>query len=257
MKSQKGIAHIGALLVVIVIVIIGAAGYAVSKAGDKNNKSNTGSNADTKDSGKIKSIGINLDYYNPDTGMAGDVQFVRDKFKSDMDLIFSEYGFQIAANSAAAARRNPQPTFIVPLGTKIRSLVDGEVVNIPKLYSNDYSVHVQPKGSSLIFETEHVKNVKVKVGDKVNAGQEIAEASDYDARNYAGLGLYEIGVLSPGNPPKHTCTFDYLDDSIREDILAKITALKKSWEEFRGNPNLYDESMVVIPGCLTRDPIEG
>lgn len=262
MKLQKGFAHIGAVIAVLVIILIVGSGVFVYSKSKK-------SSSDTPDTAvavnnsvsperPIKSIGINLDYYDPTTGMAGDIKFVPDAFNSDLDLIFHEYGMQIEANSASPARRNPQPTFIVPLGTKIMSLVDGEVVNVPKLYSNDYSVHVQPKGSDLVFETEHVINVQVKVGDTVKAGQVIAEASDYDARNYAGLGLYEIGILKPGNPPSHVCVFDYLDESICQDISAKLTALMKSWEEYRGNQSLYNEAASTsTPGCLTKEPVEG
>jgi hypothetical protein len=102
-----------------------------------------------------------------------------------------------------------------------------------------------------------VINVTVKQGDKVKAGQVIAEVSDYDAKNYAGMGLVEIGVLKGGNPPSHLCPFDYLDDSIKDATFRKITALQKSWEEYRGDVSIYDEAKVAIPGCLTRDPIEG
>ena len=128
---------------------------------------------------------------------------------------------------------------------------------MPKLYSNDYSVMVQGEGSELIFETEHVINVKVKKGDKVKAGDVIAEVSDYSAHGYDGLGVVEIGVLKGGNPPFHLCPFDYLDESIKEDTIKKIDALKKSWEQYRGDTSLYDESKEVTPGCLSKDPIEG
>ena len=109
----------------------------------------------------------------------------------------------------------------------------------------------------MIFETEHVINVLVKKGDKVKAGDVIAEVSDYSVNGYAGYGLVEIGVLRGGNPPSHLCPFDHLDDSIKEVTLSKITALQKSWEEYRGDSDIYDESKVVVPGCLSRDPIEG
>jgi murein DD-endopeptidase MepM/ murein hydrolase activator NlpD len=258
--NKKGFAHLGILLFIIVIAAVSAVGYMVYSKQGSETEQMTGSNAQAsakKSEVKIKNLGINLDYYNPDTGMAGDLKFTKANFASGMQMLFSEYGYQVAASSAGPAKKNPQPTFIAPLGTKVMSLVDGEVVNVPKLYSKDYSVHVQAEGSDLIFETEHVINVKVKQGDKVKAGDVIAEVSDYDAKNYDGLGLMEIGILKGGNPPSHICPFDYLDDSIKESTLNKITALKKSWEEYRGDTTIYDEAKAVIPGCLTREPIEG
>ena len=65
-----------------------------------------------------------------------------------------------------------QPTFILPLGTKVQSLVDGIVVDIPTVWSGDFSVMVGTGDdkSPWRYETEHVKNVLIQVGDKVSAG---------------------------------------------------------------------------------------
>ncbi|MDQ5886325.1 MAG: Peptidase protein [Patescibacteria group bacterium] len=258
-NKQSGFALLEALLVLVIIAVLGGIGFFVLSK-DKKSETVTSENAATvatESKAKIKSIGINLEEYDPATGMAGDLKFTKANFASGMQMLFSEYGYEVAASSAGPAKKNPQPTFIAPLGTKVMALVDGEVVNVPKLYSNDYSVHVQAQGSDLIFETEHVINVKVKQGDKVKAGQVIAEVSDYDAKNYDGLGLFEIGVLKGGNPPSHLCLFDYLDDSIKSDTQKNILSLQKAWEEYRGDTTIYDEAKAVTPGCLTRDPIEG
>lgn len=259
--QQHGIAHLGLLLAVFVIVAIGAIGYLVYSKEESSTKqvgSSTSASESTKKSqATIKNLGINLDAYDPATNMAGDLKFTKANFSGGMQMIFFEYGYEVPASSAGPAKRNPQPTFIAPLGTKVMSLVDGKVVSVPKLYSGDYSVHVQAPGSDLIFETEHVIDVLVKKGDTVKAGQVIAQVSDYDAKNYDGLGLFEIGVLKGGNPPSHVCTFDYLDESIKTETLNKIAALKKSWEEYRGDTSIYDESKAAMPGCLTREPIEG
>lgn len=210
---------------------------------------------------KIKSLGINIAAYDPATGMAGDLKFTKTKFTSGIQLLFSDYGYVIkAANSASGQdKSNPQPTFIAPLGTKVMSLVDGVVFDVPKLYSNDYSVQVYDgKNATWIYETEHVINVLVKKGDTVKAGQVIAEVSDYSAHGYDGMGLFEIGLLKGGNPPQHFCPFSYLDDSIKADTFAKLSALMKSWEEYRGDTTLYpEESTYPVLGCLSLDPIEG
>ena len=155
-------------------------------------------------------------------------------------------------------KHKPWPTFILPLGTKVHALIDGIVVDIPKLYSGDYSVMVAPdENGNWVYETEHVINVQVKVGDRVRAGQVVAEVSDFDAHTYGGFGLVEIGILKGGNPPIHLCPFKYLDPSIKQDVENKILEFYKSWEEFRGDENIYDESVYASPGCLTHDEIEG
>lgn len=268
--KKSGFAVLELLLIVVVIAVIGGVGYFVfSKNNSKSDQSDTSTNSapeeskktDTSDESsgevKIKHLGVELDYYDPNTNKAGNFEFTKEELS--FDRLFFDFGFIVPANSAGPEKKNPQPTFIVPLGTKVHSLVDGVVYDVPKLYSDDYSVQIQGEGSELLFETEHVINVMVKKGDKVKAGDIIAEVSDYDAKNYAGLGLVEIGVLKGGDsgPPKHYCPFDYLDDSIKDDLLAKITAFQKSWEEYRGDATIYDETNYAIPGCVMLDPIEG
>lgn len=210
---------------------------------------------------KLKSLGLNLDEYDPATGMAGDLKFTKSKFTSGIQLLFADYGYIIkAANSSTREdKANPQPTFIAPLGTKVRSLVDGVVFNVPTLYSGDYSVQVYDgRDASWVYETEHVINPLVKKGDTVKAGQVVAEVSNYSAQGYDGLGLFEIGLLRGGQTPSHVCPFTYLDESIKDEMFEKLSALMKSWEEYRGDSTLYpDESTYPILGCLTLEPIQG
>lgn len=206
---------------------------------------------------KIKSLGIDLGYYDAQTGKAGDMVFTKDNISQYGNLIFMNYGEQEQLNSAQTeAALSPQPTFIVPVGTKVRSLVDGEVVRIAKLYSGDYTVQVaSSQESKWIYETEHVINPVVKEGDKVSAGQVLAEASTYNTRHHPGFALYEIGILHGGNPPEHVCLFNYLDDSIKDSTYKKLRAFYKSWETYMGDDTLYDESKMAVPGCYTTDKI--
>lgn len=206
---------------------------------------------------KLKSIGVNLDYYDPKTGKAGDFKFT--KVKLQFNRLFMGYGFFIPASSASPDKKNPQPTFILPLGTPVRSIVDGVVANIATVWSGDYSIQVTKSGQleRWVYETEHVLNPKVKVGDKVKAGQIIAEVSNFDKGAPEGFGAVEIGILHGGGegPPEHVCPFAYLDDSIKDETFTKLRDFFKSWEEYLSDQTLYEES--DTPGCLTQYPIEG
>ena len=194
----------------------------------------------------IQNIGIDFD----------DFEFTESEVS--FNRLFFDYGFEIPANELGPVKFNPQPTFILPLGSEVSSLIDGVVVGTPKLYSGDFSVMVAPELDSIwAYELEHVINVRVKVGDRVKAGQVVAEVSDFDSHNYAGLGLVEIGVLRGGNPPVHLCPFLYLDSFIEQEVESEILELYRSWEEFRGDEDVYDESAYVTPGCLTSEEIEG
>ena len=260
--GQNGFHVVELLIILVVIAAIAGVGFFVfskkdSKKSDDSSSSSNSSVSNNSSTPTIKSLPINLDYYDETTQTAGDVKFVKfDTKAGGLDAIFSEYGRPAPENNGqGAGRLNPQPTFLAPLGTKVRSLVNGKVFKVQKIYSNDYSVMVMAEGSDLAFETEHVINVKVKEGDTVKAGQEIAEVSDYDAKNLNGLGLVEIGVLEGGNPPKHHCTFKYLDDSIKEETLKKITALEDAWEKFMGDTSVYQQDKEPIAGCRTQDSI--
>lgn len=260
--NQSGFAIVELLIIVVILALIGFVGYKVfsdkKDVGSSNQPSNSSQQVTSKDSAKIKNLGINLDYYDPKTQMAGDIKFITfDTKAGGLDAIFSEYGRPAPENNGqGAGRLNPQPTFIAPLGTKVRSLVDGKVFKVEKLYSGDYSVMVMPEGSDLAFETEHIKDVKVKEGDTVKAGDVVGVVSDYDAHNLNGMGLVEIGVLLGGSPPQHLCTFDYLDDSIKVETLKKITALEDAWEEFVGDKGVYQQDREPIVGCRTKDAIK-
>jgi hypothetical protein len=253
-RNQSGFAHIA--LVLVVLAVVGLIGFIAFRVIESNN-TYTASNAEQKATTsevKIKAMPITIDYYDPATNKAGDIEFTKDVFDPGVQqMLFSEFGYKMPGRPDSIG--SPQPTFIVPKGTLVHALIDGEVVNIPTLHSGDFSVHMQGEGSELIFETEHLIDVRVKVGDKLKAGDVVGVASDYDAKGYNGRSLIEIGVLKSGNPPNHLCTFDYLDDSIKQDTLDKIDALKKSWEEYRGDPNAYGDNS-VIPGCVTHDPIQ-
>lgn len=268
-KSQKGFSHILIVVVILVVAAVGLVGWRVfyEDSNSQTNKSvanQTGLSQSEKQKDpnepplKLKGIGLNLDNYDPATNMAGDLMFTKTKLQ--FDLLFTDYGYVITAGNSATGqdKANPQPTFIAPEGTKVHALVDGVVIDVPKLYSNDYSVMVGTgdSDSPWRYETEHVINVSVKVGDKVKAGQVVAEVAPHNIAP-AGFGIVEIGILHGGNPPQHVCPFAYLDDSIKADVQKKLTAFYKSWEQYKGNTNLYDEANMKIPGCLTLDPING
>ena len=196
---------------------------------------------------KLKGIGVNFE----------DFKFTKEKLQ--FDRLFMGFGFVIPGSSSSSGQNksNPQPTYVVPLGTPVRSLVDGIVAAIPTLWSGDYSIQVTADGKmqKWVYETEHIINPKVRVGDRVTAGQIIGEASTFDRGAPAGYGTVEIGILKGGQTPEHVCPFAYLDDSVREEIFAKMRNLFQTWEDYTGNQALYPDS--EIPGCLTTDSIPG
>ncbi|MEO6728412.1 MAG: M23 family metallopeptidase, partial [Candidatus Dojkabacteria bacterium] len=203
---------------------------------DNNNNTNSNGNSnqasnETEPPLKLGSIGFNLADFNPATNTAGDIVFT--KTPLPFNEIYGPFGQQDPRSPNDPTKKNPQPTVILPLGTKVHSLVTGVVVEVKELYSGDMTIWVaKDKTSQYFYETEHIINPTVSVGDTVTAGQIIGEVSDYDSHNNPGFGLIEIGILHPtpgGGVPEHVCPLKYLDESIKSTIEGQLTKLYAAW----------------------------
>jgi hypothetical protein len=217
----------------------------------------------------IQNWGFNLADFNSSTGMAGDMLI--------KGVVPPTFTGATAAEDNAMYRHligvigeivrgavEPQLAFIVPLGTSVISMVTGTVCDVPKLYSNDYSIRIAPPGMAcmqggayILFEHEHVLAPSVKVGDKVTAGQKIAIASDYNPHWKAkGLGIIETGVFfskKGSNAPWHACLTSYLDPSKKTAMLSTFSKALAAWETERSDASLYNESAMSPVGCYTTE----
>jgi hypothetical protein len=146
-------------------------------------------------------------------------------------------------------------------------MLDGTVCDVPKLYSNDYSVRVVPSGvtcangaASVLIEHEHLLNPTVKAGDKVRAGQQIGVVSDYNPHWKAkGFGVIETGVFfikksDPGRP-WHACLANYLAPSKSASLQATLSSIETAWNTERNDPSLYSLAAQNPVGCLTQADI--
>ncbi len=213
----------------------------------------------------MKSIGFNLDYYDPATQHAGDIHFadsLKQVILSDAiyrKMIVNDFGIQDNRSPDDPTKKNVQPTFILPLGTKVLALVDGEVTRVEKLYSDDWTIWYSANTESTwSYETEHVNSPRVKVGDHVKAGQVVAEVSTHDSNHHPGFGILEIGLFHPlDNQPTHWCPYQHLDSSVKVDVSKKLSAFYDAWEAYIGDSTIYDQESYPIPGCANLDPARG
>lgn len=163
-------------------------------------------------------------------------------------------GFGDVTEGAEGTRGNPQPTFWAPLGTEVLAPVSGVVVAISVVWSGDESVMISADGDGdWVWEVEHVIDVRVAVGDVVEAGEVVALVSDYDVRNTPGVGLVELGLLEGGNPPRHFCPFAYVDPDAEASIVAGLELVLRADAERLGLELEAGERV----GCVTTEPIEG
>lgn len=215
----------------------------------------------------IQNWGFNFTDYSAATGKAGDMlikgvtppTFTGPNAASDNAM----YRLLIGPIGAVVqGMTEPQYGFYLPLGTSVISMVNGTVCDVPKLYSNDYSVRVAPPGMScmqggayVLYEHEHLLNPTVKVGDKVTAGQKLGIVSDYMPHWKAkGLGVIETGVFfskKGSNAPWHACLSSFLDPTKKSAMLATLSSAFAAWEAELGDNTLYDEAKMSPVGCYT------
>jgi len=208
---------------------------------------------------------IDLAPYDVATGQAGDVRFVG---RVAGNAIYTQFGYVVpAANTTRGEdKANPQPTYLAPFGTPVRSAVSGVVENIAELWSTseygDVSVMVKPDGLEsgcyVVVEAEHVLNPLVAVGDRVTAGQVIAEVGPLNNLGNSGLGLVEFGILTGGGNgrPMHVCPYAYFAPEVASTQLAMLARLMTDWESYSGESSLWDETSWVggVIGCSS-EPI--
>lgn len=206
---------------------------------------------------KIKNIGINIDKWDEKTNKAGDIVFKNLRWE---DRMFQEYGYKYEPNEVNPNPGfSPHPEFFLPLGSKIFAVSDGVVEDIPTLYSGDYSILVQPyEGSKWTLNYEHVLNPTVKKGDKIKAGQILAEVSPLTAPDN-NFGKWALMIYRGGATEEDIlsyCPYALFEDSVKAQMQEKITQLVKDWEAFTGK-DAYDEETWVSPGCKYEKMTEG
>jgi len=215
----------------------------------------------------IQNWGFNFTDYSAATGKAGDMlikgvtppTFTGPNAASDNAMYRKLIG---PIGEVVQGMIEPQMGFYLPLGTPVISMVTGTVCDVPKLYSNDYSVRVAPPGMAcmqggayVLYEHEHLLNPTVKVGDKVTAGQKLGVVSDYNPNWKAkGLGVIETGVFfskKRSNVPWHACLSSFLDPGKKSAMFATLSSAYAAWEAEIGDTTLYDEAKMSPIGCYT------
>jgi biotin carboxyl carrier protein len=155
-------------------------------------------------------------------------------------------------------RRSPQWIFTVLLGTPALSPVSGTVFNIPTLWSEDYSVMIRGDQGDWIWEVEHVMDVEVRVGERVEAGQQVATASDFPERiDGNGFGIVELGLLGGPRWPTHYCPLLYIDPTVLSSITADLDAIRQENLQRLNKQGLVSDPVNDPYGqaCWTHDPL--
>jgi len=190
----------------------------------------------------LKNLGVNFDRWDPVTNRAGDFLFMQGTFD---EHILVPFGYLVENENGA--KRLPEITYILPVGTPVVSPIDGIVFNINVIgWSQDYAVHLKTsRDEEWMVSFEHLINLNVAMGDRINAGQIIGEAAPWNG----GTGFAELVVWKGGREILKRCPFDALEESIKPVYAEKISNLVSDWEKFKGK-NIYQEEKWTLPGCL-------
>jgi len=199
----------------------------------------------------LKNLGIDIQSWDKKTNRAGDFLFENKNYVDDK--IFTEFAHKIVNDMGE--KLLPEIGFNIPVGTKIVSPIDGVITDV-KFYepSQDYTIFIKTDESSpWIVGFEHIYNMRVKTGDKVSAGQELAEASPSYGR--IEFGNVEINVWTAEEHIYKYCPVEFLDESLKPIYEEKLNRLAGDWEEFIGK-DVYKQEDWIAPGCLLHNITE-
>jgi preprotein translocase subunit SecF len=188
--NQNGFSAVAALLVVVVIALVGLAGWRVSTKSDgidskqqQQTASSNNSSASSKEPDlELQNIGLqSIEDVEVTT------QAVREYRSNGLK------GFYVFGDKLSGNRLNPNFEYAsLRSGAKAVSAIDGVVAFIKEQASNkDSEVFIQPKeGSKWTVGYDHLINVTVKKGDVIKAGDVIGEPAPQNN----GLLRFEIQI---------------------------------------------------------------
>lgn len=201
---------------------------------------------------RLKNLGIEIDSWNKNTNLAGDLLFskslVYDDGRVSGNKVLVDFGHTEKYRPDGIG--NIEYWFHVPLGTKVMAPIDGKVTIDFFDHTEDWGVNIHPESSDLIISFEHVVNVAVKEGDMVQTGDIIGEAAPRNTFNDK-IAMTELAVWRGGSGIIKYCPFDFLDESLKPIYQEKIDKLAEDWENFLGK-DVYAQEAWVSPGCLVK-----
>jgi len=191
---------------------------------------------------EIRNLLIDFGAYDSALGRAGAIVFDPSKPK-----MFYEF------NASVPAPDGPKilPTFEYYLhpDADIYSPADGYVTHFKfQAETGDYEIGItrSPELTSNktgMVAVDHIKDLSVKQGDYVTAGQVLGKPSPW----IEGIGRTELMVYRNDTA---FCPYAFMPDSLKENYRQIIRALMADWERYKLDTTIYDEAAMTEPGCL-------
>jgi hypothetical protein len=229
------------LVVIIAVVVIGIIGFAGYKVSSKSEDTVTPSSSVSSSSDELvlQNLGVDLD----------NVLITRDALREySTHGLKGFYPFGDKLGGTDDTRLNPNFEFSsLKPDTKIVSAIDGIVTFIrEQTDTNDKEVFIQTKENSIwMIGYDHLNNVTVSKGDTVKAGDIIGEP----AKQNNGFTRFEIQINKEDGGTTHVCPSTLLAPSVKDSILAGLKTMQESWETTSGF-DLYDLTAQNPIGCI-------
>jgi Peptidase family M23 len=253
--GQAGSHSIIVILLILVIAVAGIAGWQVLSRGDNSGNNEGQQNrpstqqAGDEDKLQLQNLGVlAIAPYDAGARTSGDLLITNDalrEFDSKGMKGFYVFGEPLPGEGS---RINPNFEFAaVKEDAQIVAAIDGVIGFIKQQEGDDYEVFLQPKeGSAWTIGYDHLKNLKVKKGDTVKAGDSLGNPVVQNN----GLARFEIQINYDKNgQTTHYCPSSLLAESVKQKLLSQLTDVMDTWESISGK-NLYDQAAQKLAGCV-------
>lgn len=180
-------------------------------------------------------VGVDLAAYDPLTRTAG--AFVLD---TGLSSIFSEFGAEIPSFGWA---------YVLSTGADVVSPLAGKVSSLSFDESDQtYTVRIRPKSDSVwSVIVSHVALPVVEDDMPLAAGDPLGVAGPGAPLGYSQLTLR----IDDTKKDKAWCPLALFDSATLLTVSSSLSAALAQFETLEGNPNIYDESAWVLPGCTS------
>jgi hypothetical protein len=198
----------------------------------------TGDPPDANVTPRLENLAVRLAPYDPVTRRMGDLlldQLDRKPFLEFGAVVRGFQGENKVLPEFTFTRVDPSAVLVSP--------IDGVVTSIDDQGDGDVELWLRPsRNSDWLVYLDHVKDVMVRVGDPVTAGQPLCKTA----------GAFELNVMyDRTGAEKVVAPFVHFDPALSDAYQGLIWAVMEKAEELSGQGDWYDEAAMrgLCAGC--------